>query len=226
MELHWMDRAGYLLSGASVLTIVQLVLGHYVFHLNYPPERASIYFLPVLFLAGLMLLRRVSVILNPHRVLLAPFYLCFLVTALAWAPQIRLDHFIEWRYDSSTRKVFYLLHEAHRTDPPQSVRLGITWIYEPSLNFYRRLTGQWMVPVNREGPEGSYDYYVLSPHDHKAKSLLARGGLRTLYTDPLSGSIVAVRGSGSKGRNKEGIDVRAPKQVEAGMPVARHPRDI
>src|SRR5437879_11613146 len=45
----------------------------------------------------------------------------------------------------------------------RSYRLGIDWLFEPSINYYLRRNG-WtsIAPVTRDGPRGPYDaYYVL-----------------------------------------------------------------
>ena len=71
----------------------------------------------------------------------------------------------------------------HAIKPLAHVRVGTTWQLEPVINFYRvawRL--DWMDPVYRESPAGSYDYYMLLFED---TALVERLNLRMLMRDRL-----------------------------------------
>jgi len=65
--------------------------------------------------------------------------------------------------------------------PRASVRVGDTAVLEPAINFYRRLYKlDWMQPVTRDTPDGSYDYYVLTEQD---TPLIEKLGLTVLFVD-------------------------------------------
>jgi hypothetical protein len=69
------------------------------------------------------------------------------------------------------------------------VRVGATWQLEPVIDFYRVSWGlDWMDPVYRQSPDGSFDYYLLAFGD---TSLVERRHLKILLRDRLSGSILA-----------------------------------
>ena len=63
------------------------------------------------------------------------------------------------------------------------------------MNFYRRMYRLgWLEPLTRDGPEGTYDYYVLLKEQ---APLVRKLRLSVLYRDPVSGEILAVRGGGN-----------------------------
>ncbi len=82
--------------------------------------------------------------------------------------------------------------DRQRERPLAKVRVGISWMLEPSMNFYRRVYNlEWMTPLDRKGPNGDYDYYVLL--DGEAP-LIKKRGLRVLYDNRVSGIYLAEPG--------------------------------
>ncbi len=72
--------------------------------------------------------------------------------------------------------------------------LAVRWVdmLEPAMNFYRRLYKlDWLEPLDRKGPDGRFDYYVLLEDD---TPIVKKLGLSVVYTDAVSGAIVAVPG--------------------------------
>ena len=75
-----------------------------------------------------------------------------------------LSYYSDWDYDSKTKEVLKMLEEEHHRVPPGSekTRLGITWIFEPGINFYRQTKKlDWLAEVNRDGYQGEFDYYYV-----------------------------------------------------------------
>jgi hypothetical protein len=48
----------------------------------------------------------------------------------------------------------------------------------------------WVPPVTREGPDGDYDYYVLTEFEQER---VARYGLHIVYRGAVSGTVLARR---------------------------------
>jgi hypothetical protein len=98
----------------------------------------------------------------------------------------------EWRYDAGTKRIVRLLRERHAAEPGRRVRLGVTWLLEPSFNFYRQMYDlKWLAPMTRAGPDGEYDYYVVLPQDD---AVIRGRALEPLYRDPVSEATLARRG--------------------------------
>jgi hypothetical protein len=185
-----------LLGGGSLLVSVALLeVAHSLFGLPYPCRRTGLYLVPLLVLAAIALWASI----RKHRLAsilvgtpLGALALLALVHFLAY---FQMNHYGEWRFDRSNKQMVQSIRDRQRIEPRPKVRVGCSWVFEPSLNFYReryRLT--WMEPATREGPEGSYDYYILLLND---SSLVARRGLRVLYTDPFAGVVLAAAEPGA-----------------------------
>lgn len=70
-----------------------------------------------------------------------------------------------WPYDASNKVVVERLMAEHQRRPTTQMRVGITWLFEPSLNYYRRTWRlEWLRPFDRAGFSAADDYrYVLEP---------------------------------------------------------------
>jgi hypothetical protein len=83
------------------------------------------------------------------------------------------------------------IRAGYAIEPLSRVREGATWQLEPMINFYRVAWKlEWMDPVYRQSPAGSYDYYMLLFDD---TAHIERLNLRPLMRDRLSGSVLARR---------------------------------
>ena len=59
-----------------------------------------------------------------------------------------------------------LSREVEKSGSPPSVTLGITWLFEPTVNYYRLTRGlTWLNPVTRNGPSIAADYYYVMRDD-------------------------------------------------------------
>ena len=47
-------------------------------------------------------------------------------------------------------------------DNSKTIKLGISWNFEPTINFYRETKGlKWLLPVDREGINKADDYFYI-----------------------------------------------------------------
>jgi hypothetical protein len=112
------------------------------------------------------------------------------VFALQFAAQFNTSRFTVWWYDADTRNIVAAIAARERS-AHQAVRVGATWQLEPSINFYRKTWAlDWMAPVDRSGPQGDYDYYVLALGD---AGLAKAQHLQKLYGSRRSETILAFR---------------------------------
>jgi hypothetical protein len=86
--------------------------------------------------------------------------LIFLVNFLNNA---NLTHTHDWKYDMHTKEALkWVVEDHHKTlsNSAEKIKLANYWIFEPSLNFYRKTWDlNWLKPFDREGINIPADYY-------------------------------------------------------------------
>ena len=182
------ELATWLASLAVVGSAILLLAAHLVSGVPYPEDRTGIYFIPLATLAALGLVRMLTE--RPRLARWIGFAVAILLAlfAVEFASQWNVKSFLVWRYDADTKRIFAAMEAAPKPSVP--VRLGVSWVLEPALNYYREVRkATWMVPVERDGVEGSRQFYVATPWDQD--TTLWRS-LKPLYKGPVSGSALAI----------------------------------
>jgi len=181
-----------LLSSLAVAgSAVLLALAHLTSGIPYPEDRTGIYFVPLATLAALSLAQMLVVNTGWMRwtgVVIAVVLVCF---TAEFAAQWNVKSFWVWRYDADTKQAFDRLEAAKPANAVDgSVRLGVSWVYEPALNYYRDVRkAVWLAPVERDGFDGARQFYVLSPEDQASPKLPK---MKPLYRGPVSGTLLAI----------------------------------
>jgi hypothetical protein len=183
-------RILFLLSSAGIfVSIFCLVVSHALFDVLYPVDRLGLYFL------ALMPMAVISGAAAGTRWISAAGLISATMVTIGFASQFNTRFFYIWRYDADTAAILEAIKK-DRGDRIGPVRLGISWPLEPAINFYRVVNGYaWLVPVDRSGPFGDYDYYVVAPPMKDLRidddKVLLERKLRILFRGPTSRTIVA-----------------------------------
>jgi hypothetical protein len=185
------DRLLLLLGGMLPAAIVLIVLSRYAFQQAYPELRTAMYWIPLLGLAWLTVLGRLSLGSRVERLFSVPVAAVLVLCMAQFLTQFNTRYFAEWPYCAAGKEMMQIVRADHAANPGARVRVGATWQLEPVINYYRVAWGlDWMDPVNRDSPDNSYDYYLLAFGD---KPLVERLHLKTLLSDRLSGTVLARR---------------------------------
>jgi hypothetical protein len=156
-----------LLLTISVLTIIQ----HYLFKADYLVGRFALFLVPLFFLnVGFLyeyfLKIRYKVVLHS-----IAFLLAFLAATNFYA-NANFYSCAEWGFDMNTKKMIGDLEKAYISDTlndrntPHRISLGINWLFEPTVNFYRTTRNlKWFKEANRNDFKGNYDYYYIFTPD-------------------------------------------------------------
>jgi hypothetical protein len=183
------DRFLLLVTGMLPVAIVMIVLSRYVFQQPYPELRTAMYWIPLLSLACLSVLRRLAEETGIQRIFTMPLAAIVVACVVQYATQFNIRYFAEWAYCAAGKDMMQIVRAEHALKPGTRVRAGATWQLEPVINFYRVSWGlSWLDPVFRESPDNSFDYYLLASRD---TSLVERRQLQTLLRDRLSGTVLA-----------------------------------
>jgi hypothetical protein len=181
-----------LLSSLVVIgSAILLASAHAISGLPYPVDRTGIYFVPLASLAALGLARIITDRPGAFRWIGAACAAVLVSFALEFAAQWNVHSFLVWRYDADTKRIFEALEAAPKPPgPPESVRLGVSWVLEPALNYYRVVRKAiWLAPVMRDGFRGPRQFYVVTSEDQKEPSLPR---IKEIYKGPVSGTILAI----------------------------------
>ncbi len=182
-------RNGPLFVLSVLFTVDWLVLwaAHVALGMKLPIMRTGLYFVFLLPLALLILLtgppkspeRRIGLAICPILVVLA----------LIYVPQWSARATADWRFDASTRRFAEAIETIRAYTGTDNVTIGGSWLFEPSLNFYRIKNHyeHWQ-PIVRQSADDPADFYVLSKDDRQLADTLH---LRIVFDDPISQSILA-----------------------------------
>ncbi len=181
-SLGRIDQFLFLSAGAAFLALGLSVAGHRATGLLYPISRTGLYWIVFFVLISLGLARK--------WVLLRAPLLLFLGLCTAWfAFEFNTNQYTEWRYDAGTKRIVHLLEAKHAVQGGGTTRVGVSWLLEPSMNFYRRLDRlDWLEPVDIRRGTAGLDYFVLVWPD---TDLVEKLQLAPLYKDPVSGQVLA-----------------------------------
>jgi hypothetical protein len=182
------ELATGLASLAVVGSAILLLAAHLVSGIPYPEDRTGIYFIPLTTLAALGLVRMLTERLQLTRWIGFAVAILLALFALEFGAQWNVKSFLVWRYDADTKRIFEAMEAAPKPSVP--VRLGVSWVLEPALNYYRDVRkATWLVPVERDGVGGSRQFYAATPEDQGTP--LWRN-LKQIYKGPVSGTTLAI----------------------------------
>lgn len=155
---------GLIITGFLLLFIpLAMVLQHYLFGTNYPVGRFAIFLFPLIALHTGYLLQYVLMKGQRIPVFIALLVLSFISLSI-FCSREDLYACAEWKFDSETKNMLMDL-SAYRNTAVQekdSVILGLDWMFEPTVNFYRQtLNLHWLAHADRNGLNENQDYYYI-----------------------------------------------------------------
>jgi hypothetical protein len=139
-------------------------------------RRTALLYVPVfmLFTGSLLFFNRKGRLIPISAALATILALAFMIHTLA---AFSLTTYLDWDYEKETRHVVDLLQrEIPANTPERSVAMGITWFFEPTINFYRDTRAlKWLKPVTRDGPAINAEYFYIIKEEF---SKIPRDGAR------------------------------------------------
>lgn len=139
--------AAFLVSFIATISYVQ----HVILGSKFLEERFALFVFP-LFIVAFIFLFSMAVSLSNGKKYIAGGAMLVIVAAgtvhLARAANVTYNY--NWHYDADTKSMLADLQKVR--GQAMDVRLGITWYYEPAINFYRTTRKMtWLMPVIRYG---------------------------------------------------------------------------
>jgi len=180
---------------ALFLCFISIQCQHMVLATKYPLGRTGAYFIPLFLVLFVLLWEQTRSL--PKRAGRTPiqwgFYAIAIGTIVYNLTQFNISYTV-WRYDASTKKMLHFLAQVLDVSALKagSIRMGITWRLEPSLNYYiRKNQLTWLHRVDRRGMENRFFhfYYIHLPVDG---FLLEKYNLKVIQHYELSETCLAV----------------------------------
>lgn len=145
---------------AGLSTVLQhLLLGN-----QYLEYRTGLFFIPLFWLGIVLLLFELAEKWKPpvsvSLGVLATFWLIFTLS------KANFQFVLDWKYEQNTEEVAEILQEQWKASGKERLRVGVNWLYEPTLNFYRQTKEfTWLDSLTRLGVAGDYDLWYLQNTD-------------------------------------------------------------
>ncbi|MEI7526955.1 MAG: hypothetical protein WCJ95_21585 [Mariniphaga sp.] len=144
----------------------ETVIQHYILKTDYLLGRFSIFLIPIFVLNfGFLLIYfaqfRIRIVIYPLMVALS------FLSIFNFYKNTDLYSCAEWGYDRETKNVITALIQDRKSDTLKQdhIKLGINWLFEPTINFYRQTWHiDWLLPVDRKGlaDDDDYEYDFIS----------------------------------------------------------------
>lgn len=159
------NHIGFMVSTLLVVLLpIIFVVQNQLFHIAYPVGRFACFLYPLFIVQlGFFLL----FIKEYYAIKFIPVFgvLLAILSGINFIRNANLNKLAQWGYDGDTKKMLLAL-EAHYEqlypNQEKEVKLGINWLFEPTINFYRTTKNiHWLAPVDRSGPTGKFDYYYV-----------------------------------------------------------------
>jgi len=178
-------------SGAAVASVALTVLLNVLLGVRYPVSRASLYFILLFTVGGLLAAQELSLIsARPLWRVIGMAVMAAIIVDYAFSLQTATFRYNA--YDVISRELYDAIERDARSHGLTNVRVGGTWWYEPEINFYRlRFRAKWMQEYEIKDKSywwntpnsltpADYDYFVFIPVSDPG---LSGPRIRTIYHD-------------------------------------------
>jgi len=146
------------------------IIQNYLFENEFLTHRTALFYIPLFWLTTIFALH---FLIKIKIVKLLPYlFIIFLITALSYHlfHTMSVSFTLDWKYDARTNEMIIDLEKEviQAQKENQTVKLGINWLFEPTINFYRKTKNlKWLNKVNRDGFENNFDYYYILEKDYE-----------------------------------------------------------
>jgi len=176
-----------LATGSLALSFLILIAAHAIFGVLYPWTRTGLYLIWLFLVSCLVLWSWPAGERSWIRWLALPFGAASVLLGVLFLIQFDTRYYFDFRDDAHVNAMMRRLRDLH---PPQTACIGGSWYFEPTVNYYRlRYKLTWLEEMKRtDEPRPGCRFYILLSTDERFVDQLR---LRRLWTDPISGSILA-----------------------------------
>ena len=144
------------------IVALSIQLQHELFNIRFLSNRTATFLIPLICLLLLGTLQELRQFKNLRIPAVVLSYLLAGLFIFNTALSANFSYYLEWKYDADTKQMLMDLQSEVGPDPSEPVKLGIVWIHEPVINYYRKNCNlDWLQKVDQKGYAGDFDYYYL-----------------------------------------------------------------
>lgn len=201
--LSLLDRArrerrlsfGTVLACVLGLAIAAPIVENALMGIPFPNERIALYYFPPAGMLALWALDEAVAESRRRTLRVALVTACVAVTALMtlhFARTANVTHTLTWGYDAHTKDAMREIERRFKSKAGAGqIRIGNSWIFQPSMDYYRKtLHFAWLAPIRRDDPM-RLDYDVMYAQKWDIPETL--GPYRVLVEYPDIGAVLLVR---------------------------------
>lgn len=155
----------FLLISISIIIVLQ----HLLLKSDYPISRFAVFLFP-LFIVHVGFFFDYLIGSGFKKISLMILTCIALASAISFWNNTNLSSSAEWAYDSETKNMIQTLADYRATNPDQftKINLGVNWLFEPTINFYRETQQlDWLSPVDRKGISEANQYLYIFEKEFK-----------------------------------------------------------
>ncbi len=144
------------------LTATVQILQHLILGTQFLMGRTALVYAPLFLVYIIFLFQRFNEYKGGENIQLGLNILWVLILLFNFKG-LNLSHTFEWEYDAFNKQALNLVEEDVKNRKLKNATIGVNWLFEPSLNFYR-ISGEkeWLQPLTRDGHQDTtYSYYYL-----------------------------------------------------------------
>lgn len=160
------QQQGFIITTLILVTIsVLIILLHLFLGSDYPISRFAAFLIVLIIVQFGFVMRYLP--MKGNKLASGVLAGLALVSLTSFVIKTDLNSSAEWEYDMYTKDMLITLEQYHNEHGKNDkVNLGIHWIFDPTINFYKETKElDWLEPVNRDGFEREYDYYYIFKED-------------------------------------------------------------
>ena len=172
------------------VTIILHSVANTLFGVLLPMERTGIFFVPLVMLLSAIAIGKFRAGRFPL-IFRSVGRLTLLLVVVYFLSSSHMNYFRNWKYDSGTKDVFLTLRTL---DWDLYKGIGINWLFEPSLNFYRLYYQEFdFLPFTRHSLNSNQEYFILRANTDEDRQFIRDHNIRVIYQHPVSKAIIGIK---------------------------------
>jgi len=149
----------------TVFAAFFIFLQHFLFNTPYLSGRTALFYYPLFMVNTVFFAKELHLFVVSRYVALPVYASAAIFNCWLFVGLMNISYTMDWKYDADNLKLIeYLENRAKTTD--KKIELTISWLYEPSLMFYKeKFHLRWLEVHNFSEGEKLNDFVLFQPYE-------------------------------------------------------------